>query len=186
MGKVKENLLTKGFSGGIGEEIVFRQYRNRTIFSKRPKKSSTVTPDQQEARSHFQQAVYYAKTVLLNPTIREDYKTRAKEAGLPSAYVAAVTDFLKDLKLAGIHTDGYLGNVGDPVFITAVDDFKIQQLTVTIQDSSGAVIESGNAVRDLNGWRYEATQANANRTGTKIIVSAKDRPGKSVSEERIL
>lgn len=186
MGIVKENLLTKGFSGGIGEEIVFRQFKNRTFFQKRPRKRSVITPDMQAARDRFQKAVYFAKTVLLDPAIREDYKKRAAEAQLGSAYVAAMTDFLKELKIAKVHTDEYRGNAGDPIYVSAVDDFKIQSLAVTIHAADGSVLETGEALRDENGWRYMATQANATRAGSKVVVVAKDRPGRVVTEEVIL
>ncbi len=186
MGIVKENLATKGFSGGLGDEFVYRQIKNRTHFAKRPKKRSVVTPNQEAARKRFQDGVYYAKAVLMDPAIREDYTTRAKEAGIASPYQAALQDFLKPLKIASIRTDGYLGVVGQPIFIVAADDFKIQSMTVTLQRADGTVIESGSAVKDSSGWIYLATQANATRAGTKVIVQAKDRPGKEATEEQIL
>jgi len=186
MGIVKENLATKGFSGGLGDEFVYRQIKNRTHFAKRPKKSSVITPNQQAARERFQQGVYFAKAVLMDPAIREDYATRAKEAGLASAYQTALSDFLKPLKIASIRTDGYLGVVGQPIFIVAADDFKIQTLTVTLQRENGTMIESGPAIKEVSGWVYLAKQANATRAGTKVIVRAKDRPGKEATEERIL
>jgi len=186
MGIVKNNLATKGFSGGLGDEFVYRQIKDRTFFAKAPRKRSVITPGMEAAKARFQEAVYYAKTVLMDPAIREDYATRAKEAGLGSAYQAALTDFLKAVKIASFNTDSYQGNIGNPIYIQAADDFKIQQLTVTLQRADGTVIESGAAVRQQTGWLYQATQANATRAGTKVIIQAKDRPGKQVTEERIL
>jgi hypothetical protein len=133
MGKVKENLLTKGFSGRIGDEIVFRQVKNRTVFAKRPRKSTIITPNQVSQRELFAKAVVFAKTMLLDPAIRADYQNRARQAGLASAYSAALTDYLKAPKINAIDTDYYKGAVGDVIWIVALDDFKIQRLTVTIQ-----------------------------------------------------
>jgi hypothetical protein len=80
MGSVKENLLTKGFSGRIGDEIVFRQVGGRTQFAKRPRKRTTLTPNQSAHRDAFLKAVYYAKSVLLDPVAKAEYQSLAKEA----------------------------------------------------------------------------------------------------------
>ena len=95
MGQVKENLLTKGFSGRIGDEIVFRQVGNRTTFAKRPRKRNSVTTNQAAQQAQFKKAVYYSKSVLLDPALREEYQNLANEANLKSAYTAVVTDYLK-------------------------------------------------------------------------------------------
>lgn len=97
MGIVKENLATRGFSGGLGDEFVYRQIKNRTHFAKRARKRSVVTRNQEAARKRFLDGVYYAKAVLMDPAIREDYATRAKEGGISSAYQEALQDFLKVL-----------------------------------------------------------------------------------------
>jgi hypothetical protein len=71
--------------------------------------------------------------MLLDPVIRADYQNRARQAGLASAYSAALTDYLKAPKINAIDTDYFKGAVGDVIWIVALDDFKIQRLTVTIQ-----------------------------------------------------
>jgi hypothetical protein len=186
MGSVKENLLTKGFSGRIGDEIVFRQVGNRTMFAKRPRKRSTLTPGQTAHQQQFQNAVYYAKSALMDPAAKSVYQDMAKEANLRSAYNAAVTDFLKEPKIASVYTDNYKGVAGAVLFIAAVDMFKIQSVIVTIKRADGTVIETGQAVRDQENWKYVTTQPNASIPGTKIIVQAKDRPGKQATFEKVL
>jgi hypothetical protein len=186
MGIVKNNLATKGFSGGLGDEFVYRQIRNRTFFAKAPRKRSVITPNMEAAQIRFRQAVYFAKAMLMDPIIRADYATRAKWAGLTNAFQAAITDYLKVLKINSIQTDNYQGNIGDPIYIMVADDFKIQQLTVALQRPDGTVIESGTAARLETGWIYQATRANTIRAGMKVIIRAKDRPGKQITEERIL
>lgn len=185
MGKVKENLLTKGFSGKIGDEIVFRQVGNRTMVAKRPRKSTIVSPKQQPQRDLFAKAVVFAKTMLLDPAIRADYQNRAKLAGLASAYSAAVTDYLKAPKINSIDTDYYKGAVGDVIWIIALDDFKLQSMTVTLQRADGSVIESGLAILEEGRWKYVVTQANA-EAGIKVIAVATDRPGKEARLEKVL
>jgi hypothetical protein len=184
MGFVKENLLTKGFSGRIGDEIVFRQLGNRTLFAKRPRKRTNLVQSAQTTR--FSKAVLYAKTVLLDEAIRAAYVEAALHAGLNSAYVAAVTDYLKNPMIVLVFTDLYKGVAGDLIWITALDDFKIQRVTVTLQQPNGTLIEAGQAVAESGRWKYITTQSNATVAGTKVIVTAKDRPGQEAVAEKVL
>jgi hypothetical protein len=186
MGLVKENLLTKGFSGRIGDEIVFRQVGNRTMFAKRPRKRTTLTPGQAAHQQQFQKAVYYAKSALLDPAVKAVYQSMANEASLRSAFNAAVTDYLKEPQIASVYTDNYSGEKGVVLFIATVDMFKIQNVIVTIKRADGTVIETGQAIRDQENWKYVTTQPNASVPGTKIIVQAKDRPGKQATLEKVL
>ncbi|MBI3231990.1 MAG: hypothetical protein HYZ51_02835 [Candidatus Doudnabacteria bacterium] len=186
MGKVKENLLTKGFSGRIGDEIVFRQVGNRTLFAKRPRKRTTISPNQQPQRELFRQAVLFAKTMLLDPLILADYKDRARLAGLASAYSAAMTDYLRAPQISSISTDYYKGAVGDVIWIIALDDFKLQKVSVVIQKADGSMLEQGDAVLEEGRWKYVATQAEPLPAGLKVVVTATDRPGKVAILEKLV
>ena len=191
MGIVSENLVTKGFSGKIGEEIVFRQVKTRTgevrtRFAKQARKREVLTPKELERQSVFKEAATYAKTKLRYPEIKADYAARASQAGLKSAYVAAVTDFLKAPSITVIDTAYYKGVVGDVIWIIVLDDFKIQKMTVTLQRPDGSVIEAGEAVLDAERWQYVITQVNAVPAGTKVIAVATDRPGKNATLEKVV
>lgn len=186
MGIVKENLLTKGFSGKIGDEIVFRQIDGTTRFAKRPRKRTTLTPNQAAKQEKFTAAVFYAKASLLNETTRAAYVELAKLANLKSAYTAAVLDYLSEPTIALVHTDAYKGDEGDVIFILGEEHFKLHQVEVTITLANGTVVESGAATRQENDWMYVATQANAAVAGSKIVVKAKDRIGKESTFEKVL
>lgn len=191
MGLVSENLLTKGFSGRIGDEIVFRQVKTRkgemlTRFAKRPRKRLTVSEGEAEQRSVFKAAATYARTKLLYPEIKADYVLRAKQAGLKSAYVAAITDFLKEPSISEIDASYYQGVVGNVIWIFSLDDFKIQKMTITLQRADGSVIESGDAMLEAGRWKYIITQANAALAGTKVQALVTDRPGKQAVLEKVV
>jgi hypothetical protein len=186
MGQVKENLLTKGFSGRIGDEIVFRQIGGRTMFAKRPRKRDTFTPGQAAHRAQFQKAVFYSKSVLQDPAVRAEYVAVAKEANLKSAYTAVVTDYLKEPKIASVFTDNYKGAAGEVIFIAPVDVFKIKQVSVTIIRADGSVIETGAAVREDQNWSYVTKQPNPSIAGTKFVIKASDRPGKQTTFEKVI
>jgi signal peptidase I len=186
MGNVKENLLTKGFSGKIGDEIVFRQVGNRTMFAKRPRKRTTFTPNQATQRTIFRDAVLFAKAALLDPATRAEYNDVAEAFSLRSAFNAAITDYLKHPEIALVYTNSYKGEVGNVIFILAKDAFKVKSATVTLQRADGTLIETGPAVAEQGQWKYIATQANDPVAGTRVIVNVKDRLGKETNDEKVL
>jgi len=139
-----------------------------------------------EQRERFGKAVVFAKTMLLDPAIKADYEVRARQAGLNSAYSAAIADYLRDPQLASIQTDFYKGVVGDTIWVVALDDFKIQRMSVTIHSAQGAEVESGEAVAEGGRWKYVTKQPNANWVGSKVVASATNRPGRVVQLEKVL
>ncbi|MBT1704917.1 hypothetical protein [Chryseosolibacter indicus] len=186
MGVVKNNLVTKGFSGKMGDDIVFRQVGNQTQFAKAGRRRASFTENQVAQQERFLNAVMYAKSALLDPATKELYVLMAEKAGLRSAYSAAVTDYLTPPKIASVFTGNYQGEVGNTLFIAAVNDFKITEVTLTIQRADNTVVETGAALRDGGSWKYTAAVANAEFMGNKIVVRAKDRLGKEVTFEQLL
>lgn len=186
MGRVIGNILTKGFSGKIGDEIVFRQVKGRTFMGKRPAKHSTKTFAQAQQQGTFKKAVYYARTLLLDATARAYYTNIAKATGMRSAYNAAIKDYMTTPQIAAIYTDNYKGVPGNPIYIEANQNLKIKSLTVTITTATNVLIESGEAVPDQGQWMYITQQPNAVIAGTTISVTAKDRPGKIATLHKVL
>jgi hypothetical protein len=68
------------------------------------------------------------------------------------------------------------------------DDVMIESVTVSIINSDGSLVESGDAQSDASGyvWIYTATQANANLEGNKIVVTVHDLPENTVQKEQTL
>jgi len=48
------------------------------------------------------------------------------------------------------------------------------------------VLEVGDAVLEGGRWKYVATQGNSNVAGSKIVVTATDRPGREALLEKLL
>lgn len=186
MGIVKNNLVTKGFSGKMGDDIVFRQVGDQTQFAKAGRRRASFTDSQVAQQERFLSAVMYAKSALLDPATKELYTLMAAKAGLRSAFSAAVTDHLTPPKIASVFTGNYKGGVGNTLFIAAVNDFKITEVIVTIQRADSTVVETGAAVLDGGSWKYTATVANAEYIDNKIVVRAKDRLGKETVFEHVL
>jgi len=76
--------------------------------------------------------------------------------------------------------------VGELITITAKVPFKIIDMSVSILNSAGAVIESGKAVPNQAKWRYVITTANPQVKGSKLVIVATDRQGKISTYEQVL
>jgi hypothetical protein len=186
MGKIKDNLLTKGFSGRVGDEMVFRQVDGETLVAKRRRKREVLTPKEQVVKNRFMDSVFYAKSVLADPAVKEFYELVKKEFKARSAYAAAVSDYLQQPKIGRVNAQNYKGNIGEFLYIVAENNAKIFQMDVKILRADGSVVESSAATLIGDYWRYETTTVNANVAGCKIVVTAKDRPGKATTFESAL
>jgi hypothetical protein len=88
-------------------------------------------------------------------------------------------DFMSPPEVKNIEDRNYKGAVGDKIVIRAIDDFRVTELRVEIHAADGTLLESGNAVQNINGidWTYTATQASPAPAGSKIKAIATDVAG---------
>lgn len=172
MAQSKNNIVTHGLSGKIGDIIVFSQRDGKTIVSKAPRKRTGESSDKQkEQQARFQQAVLYGKSVLADPAQKALYESTGRRA-----YNVAVADMLKAPKIDRIDLSNYGGQVGDIIRIRVYDDFKVKQVSVQIYNSNGTLLEEGEAILEGIDWVYTATAINTELAGDKIVVRATDLP----------
>jgi hypothetical protein len=178
MAEVKNNIVTQGVSGMLGDMLVFRQVNGRTIIATKPKQSDKKSEKQLEHQKKFQSAVFYGKTATANPVLKAEYETGVNEK-FNSAYQVAVADFLNAPDIEDVNLKEYRGNVGDTIIIRVTDDFKVVEVKVAIHNPDGSLVEEGNAVQLLGGvdWSYKATVKNDSLEGDKITIMAYDMPG---------
>lgn len=186
MGKIKNNVVTKGFSGAFGDDLIFRQVDNQTIFSKRTLIKSVATASQLDVRNKFADATQFASAAMDDPQASLEYKLMAEMQGLKSAYVAAVADCLTDPEIGKIYTLSYKGVVGDTISIKPKVLYKVIDIQVTIISPANIVLESGAAVANQLKWRYTAQVTNAQVKGSKIVLVASDRQGKQTTFQQVL
>ena len=186
MGKIKNNVVTKGFSGKLGDDLVFRQVDNQTIFAKRTLITGVPTARQTEIRNKFTDASNFASAAIENEQASVMYKLMADVQGLKSAYLAAMTDYLTEPEIGGVYSAGYKGVVGDVFNIRPRVPYKIISIDVRIVDANGIAIEAGSAVTNELKWKYIATVANANVRGSRLILTARDRQDKETTFEQVL
>lgn len=177
MSKSSNNVVTHGLSGMVGGMLVFKQVNGKTIVAQRPRKSSKApSADQLERQQKFKEAALYAKSIIQDPLYKPLYESLAGNG--KSAFNIAFADYFRSPVLSNVDLSGYTGAIGQTVKVQALDDVKVQSVTVQIKQADGTTLESGEASILPNGldWKYETTVTNNNLAGTLVSFTARDIP----------
>lgn len=84
-------------SGGIGKQLVFKQYNGKTVVTKYPDMSGVKPSAQQTAgRTLFAEAVAYAKEISRNPQKKAEYQKKLKPG--ETVYRSALKEYLAQHK----------------------------------------------------------------------------------------
>jgi hypothetical protein len=179
MARSINNILTKGLSGMIGKQIVFRTWNGKTFISVAPKKPKKQSPVQKENRSKFKRATIYAKSMMKDPSKKAEYKEIAKNLQLPNAYTAAITDYMRNPQIEALDLVNYSGKTDEEIKVTASKKgFEIQEVEVTVVDQNGEAIEEGKAVKGPgNEWIYKTTNNIQQKAPAKFLIKVRDRTG---------
>lgn len=185
MADVKLNALIDGLSGKIGKNVVMRQREGRTFLTSRAKGSGTVSKKQRTQRERFQKAVDFGKSAIQTPALKAEYEAIAKKQSFISPYTAAVTDYLTAPKIGKVDTTDYKGLAGNKVVVFGTSDYKFISVNIIIQQPDGTIVENGEATSTgiRLEWTYVATQNAPVLDGLKVIVTATDRPGNTITKE---
>ncbi len=147
MASIRNNLLTKGFSGVIGD-IMFRQIGNNTFASKAPRAPKKQSALQRENRMKFKDASLHATILLLDPQKKAYYQQKAKKLKLPNAYTAAVTEYMRKGEIKQVDTKSYNAKAGSTIRIrTHKMGFGVNEVKVVFKDKEGNVLHKGEAVK---------------------------------------
>jgi hypothetical protein len=185
MAKVRLNPIMLQIRGAVGD-LVFKRYGDELILARNPDREGIELTEAQKAhRKRFQQAVQYARQALAEPAKLALYQARAKATGKPTISVP-VGDFLNLPSVGNVDLSGYAGAAGDKISFQAEDDFSVVSAQVSITQSDGTPIESGNAMQTAPNsaeWSYTATKAVAPGTHVRITATARDLPGGEGSQQ---
>ena len=176
-------------SGMLGESLSVRKINGRVVIKNRPaRKLPEPSAVQLEFKKKFRKALQYAKQQMSQPDVKLAYANGTNKK-LRSAFSVALKDYLVAPEVGPIDTIDYHGATGDPIVVTATDDFMVTKVKIIVTDAAGAILEQGEANPDPQQnilWVYYATVANPTLTGTKIQAIAYDRPGNRTSLEKVL
>jgi hypothetical protein len=183
MAKQKNNVVTHGLSGKIGDLLVFSQRDGKTIVSKVAQRKAKATKKQKAQRKRFQRAILYARAIIHSEKGQVYQDVAAKKGGV-SGYNIAVADFLHAPDIENVDLSDYKGKIGNEIRIEATDDFAVESVHVEISSANGSIVEEGNAVKNESGiWIYTATTDNTILEDNRIVITASDLPGNLTTEE---
>lgn len=176
MAKVKNNIVTQGLSGLLGNQIVFRKDKTgRTIVAVKPTfpANRTFNTSQLAHQEAFRQAIAYAKTAKAEDV----YLTKAQGTTM-SAFNAAVADWFNKPQVLEINASGWNGEIGQSIRIKAMDDTLVTNVHVMITDVNGTILEQGDAAQgEGQWWVYTSTTQISGEAEPRIVATAQDLPG---------
>ena len=178
MSNSSTNLITAGYKGKIGNQMVIKRRNGKTVLASRPNRfEHPVSTAQQAVKDKFRAAAKYARSILQNPEYFLAYAAMAGPGR--SAYSVAVTDYLHNPVIESIDLTMYKGTTGDPVKILASDFLIVVSVHVTIKDANGNEVENGEAQKNAenNSLSYAATATVSPYLGVTVTVQAYDLPG---------
>jgi hypothetical protein len=183
MAESKNNVVTFGLSGKVGDILIFRQKKGRTIVAKIPEQPKKMSGKQIAQQRRFKNGVIYATGATVAPETKAIYDSIAEKKER-TPFNIAVADFLNVPEIETIDLSNYTGAPGDTIKVTAFDDVMVKTVHISIINADGTLVEEGEAVADASGtvWTYTALQCNDNLDGDKIVVSVADLPGNVVEE----
>lgn len=182
MAKVKKNVVMKGLSGTLADQVVVKQDKaGRTIIAVKPtfREDRVFSEAQQEQIEAFKEATQYAKVAAKTEAV---YAEKAEDTPR-SGYNVAIADWFHEPEVDEIDLSGWTGQVGESIRIKALDDVKVERVTVMIVDEADVLIEQGTAAQEAGQedglwWVYTTTQAASGQP--KVIAIAQDLPGNIV------
>lgn len=164
------NVITSGLRGRLGDSLVFKTVRGKTFVStparlRGKQKESTA---QRGTRTNFQQASQWAQLILLDPERKMYYRQRAKALKLPNAYTAALTDYMRKVKIAATR------NADTVTYAITKPGFTLQQVSVT-DEATQAPAQNIVVKKRNDRWLVHHTPNGNESALTLIITDNSDR-----------
>lgn len=87
-----DNMFLDGLYGKIEDRVFYRRYGKTYVRKAAGSYNKIPSAEQAIVRSRFIEAVAFAKTVISNPILKQQYEKKAKKGY--SAYLAAIAEYL--------------------------------------------------------------------------------------------
>jgi hypothetical protein len=175
MAKTQVNPILQELSGSLGSQLMFRRLRDgRTIVCARPDFSRRkLSAGQKAHHERFKAASVYAKAAAQTQPIY----AQLAAGTMKTAYNLALSDWFHPPVIHQVELrDG-------TVRIWASDDVCVAQVTVSILDETGNVVQQGLAVQAQQDW-WSFTPTPPITGGCKVVVEAQDLAGNGTRMEK--
>lgn len=176
MAIVRENDLTEGLSGRFGKKIVFKQWKGRTIATRKARKPQKESALQRQNRDRFREATAYAKQCMADPKKKAYYLHKAKTLELSNAYTAAITDFMRKPEVKAIDRSKHSDKRGSTYVVDVVKKgFAVKEANVVMMSEEDVVLETAPLVRSDGRWIYKQGVVPGKAVGKiKLLITARD------------
>ncbi len=177
MAKITYNPAVTHLHGHLGN-MVFKESGGRDIVATKPDQvNQPNSPAQMTQRDAFKKAAVYAKGAMVDTQAHAAYLAKARELH-SSPFAVAVKDYFTGPQVTAIDLSQYTKHVGNVIYVTAIDDFEVAGVTVSIKDNNNAAIESGPATFDATTgtWKYTSTVDASAKPSVTVTATATDRP----------
>ena len=174
MATVKNNIVTQGLSGKLGNQIVFRSGKGgQTIVAVKPASGREFNAEQQAHHEAFRNAIAYAKSAKDEAV----YMVKAQGTTM-NPFNAAVADWFRQPQVLEIDTRAWTGGNGEVIRIKAQDDTHVSNVRIAITNGNGTTFEQGQAVQADGLWgEYTTTTEVDVNANPAVIATAEDLPG---------
>ena len=176
MSKVRSNVLVRGVSGKLGNQVVFRILRDgSTVMCLPPDFSNRkLSKDQKEHHERFREAAAYAKVAAQ----RQPIYAELAAGTLKNAYNIALSDWFHSPKIHRVELEG------GAVRVHASDNVRVASVKVVVLNEEGLVLEKGEAIPvDELWWSYAPHTPLEGKP--KVEVEARDLAGNVVKAELV-
>lgn len=177
MATIKNNIVTEGLRGMIGNQLVFRQLRGKTVVSCKPDAPRTESELQRANRCRFRHATQYAKAAMHDPQKKQYYTHKARTLGLPNAYTAAITDYMRRPVVSNVLHKALKSKSRQVVVAASKKDFALTAVEVMLTDAQGRKLAAYAALRkDKNSREWIARLPESLPDHAHMTVTATDLP----------
>lgn len=98
---IQTSVLFKGFSGSVNHQLVFRQCGGKTIVSRFPDRSTVIYSERQKREQRrFADAVSFARVVISDEGLKQEYSIKAALLRFRSAWNVAIAEYMSDQPLS--------------------------------------------------------------------------------------
>jgi hypothetical protein len=183
MATVINNDLVEGLSGMLGNTLVFRNLRGKTVVSMRPRAPRRQSEEQRKNRHRFREAAFFAKACMLDPQKKHYYKEQARKLALPNAYTAAITDFMRKPAIDTVNRKGQR-----MIVRAGKNGFALASVKVMVTDNSN-ITHATYKTNLSNGFKNEWVThipVEMSRDNPKMVIVIKDQAGNIVRHPMLL
>ena len=97
---IQTSAIFAGFRGNVNRQLLFRQCAGKTVVSKFPDRSRVIYSEQQKrAQKRFAEALGFARIVIQEPLLRDNYSIKAALLGYRSTWNLAIAEYMSDQPL---------------------------------------------------------------------------------------